>query len=56
MVEYVVILAVWSLGIVLPVLFFCGWLVTRTGSAESLKYVPPILRALFDLVRLRRRP
>lgn len=35
------------------VLRFCKWLVIETGSAESLKYVPPILRALRDVIRVR---
>jgi len=42
--------------IVVAVLVFCGWLVTYTKSPEALRHVPPILRAMRDLVRIRHRP
>lgn len=42
--------------IVCAVLVFCRWLVQHTDSADSLKFVPPILRAMRDMLRLRQRP
>jgi hypothetical protein len=42
--------------IVVSVLVFCGWLVMYTKSPEALRLVPPILRAMRDVVRFRPRP
>jgi len=48
-------LAAMPVLIVLIVFGFCCWLVNFTGKAESLREVAPVLRALRDLVRVRRR-
>ncbi|MGH3721124.1 MAG: hypothetical protein ACRDRI_20200 [Pseudonocardiaceae bacterium] len=48
-------LAAMPVLIVLIVLHFCRWLVNFTGKTESLREVAPVLRALRDLVRVRRR-
>jgi hypothetical protein len=49
------VLAAMPVLIVLIVFHFCRWLVNFTGKAESLREVAPVLRALRDLVRARRR-
>lgn len=50
-----VVLAAMPVLTVLIVFHFCRWLVRFTGKAESLREVAPVLRALRDLVRVRRR-
>lgn len=49
------VLAAMPVLIMLIVFHFCRWLVNFTGKAESLREVAPVLRALQDLVRARRR-
>jgi len=52
----VVTFAVAVVVIVISVLFFCYRLVQYTRTADSLQYVPAILRALWGMLRFWQRP